>query len=99
MSCAFPAFFPTGATDFLAPRPVGVTIGNYLKYLMMYGSARHPRVCYFALNTGGLSRLDVSVCHKAQLLVEELRAMVGQAFSNHVLQYATSLHGTRQYWF
>ena len=30
MSCAFPTLFPTGATDFLAPRPLAVTIGKYL---------------------------------------------------------------------
>ena len=34
--------------------------------------------------------------------VEELRDLVGredEAFSNHVLHYASSLQGTRQYWF
>ena len=40
--------------------------------------------------------------HDAQLSVEELRGMVGregETFSNRVLHYATSLRGTRQYWF
>ena len=36
MSCAFPTLFPTGAADFLAPRPLAVTIGNYFKHMMMY---------------------------------------------------------------
>ena len=38
----------------------------------------------------------------AQLSVEDLRDMVGregEAFSNRVLHYASSLRGTRQYWF
>ena len=40
--------------------------------------------------------------HDAQLSVKELRDMVGRegkTFSNRVLHYATSLRGTRQYWF
>ena len=54
MSCAFPTLFPTGATDFVAPRQHAVTIGNYFKHLMMYEDgrfAKHPRFRYFALNT------------------------------------------------
>ena len=37
----------------------------------------------------------------AQLSVEDLRDMVGRegdAFSSHVLHYASTLRGTRQYW-
>ena len=53
-----------------------------------------------ALQTG---RIYVRQHHQdAQLSVEELRDMVGrdgEAFSNRVLHYATSLRGTRQYWF
>ena len=40
-----------GAADFVAPRPLAVTVGNYL---LMYADgrfARHPCFCYFALNT------------------------------------------------
>jgi hypothetical protein len=112
MSCAFPTLFPTGAADFLAPRPVGVTIGNYLKHLMKYEDgrfARHPRFRYFTLNTEmrwralQAGRIYVRQHpHDAQLSVEELRGMVrheGETFSNRVLHYATSLRGTRQYWF
>ena len=112
MSCAFPTLFPTGAADFLAPRPVGVTIGNYLKHMMMYEDgrfARHPRFRYFALNTEmrwralQAGRIYVRQHpHDAQLSVEELRGMVGregETFSNRVLHYATSLRGTKQYWF
>ena len=36
ISCAFPTFFPSGAADFVAPRPNVVTIGNYFKHLLMY---------------------------------------------------------------
>ena len=46
ISCAFPTLFPTGAADFIAPRPLTVTIGNYFKHLMMYQDgrfAKHPR--------------------------------------------------------
>ena len=112
MSCAFPMLFPTGAADFLAPRHLAVTIGNYLKHLMMFEDgrfARHPRFRYFALNTEmrwralQAGRIYVRQHpHDAQLLVEELRDMVGregEMFSNRVLHYATSLRGTRHYWF
>ena len=40
-----------GTADFVAPRPLAVTVGNYL---LMYADgrfARHPRFRYFALNT------------------------------------------------
>ena len=112
MSCAFPTLFPTGVADFVAPRPLAVTIGNYFKHLMLYKDgrfARHPRFRYFALNTEmrwralQAGRIYVHQHpHDAQLSIEELRDMVGregEAFSNRVLHYATSLRGTRQYWF
>ena len=112
ISRAFPTLFPTDAADFLAPRPLAVTIGNYLKHLMMYEDgrfARHPRFRYFALNSEMRWRAVQAGHiyfrqhpHDAQLSVEELQEMVngeGEAFSNHVLHYATSLRGTRQYWF
>jgi hypothetical protein len=112
MSCAFPTLFPTGAADFLAPRPLAVTIGNYLKHMMRYKDgrfARHPRFRYFALNTEmrwralQAGRIYVRQHpHDAQLSVEELRGMVGregEAFSHRVLHYATSLRGTTPYWF
>ena len=112
ISCAFPTLFPTGAADFLAPRPLAVSIGNYFKHLMMYQDgrfARHPRFRYFALNTEmrwrslQAGRIYVRQHpHDAQLSVDELREMIGhegEAFSNRVLHYATTLRGTRQYWF
>ena len=112
MSCAFPTLFPTGAADFVAPRPYQVTIGNYFKHLLMYEDgrfAKHPRFCYFALNTElrwralQAGRIYIHQHPRdAQLSVEELRDMVGregEVFSNRVLYYATSLRGTRQYWF
>ena len=112
ISCAFPTLFPTGAADFLAPRHHVVTVGNYFKHLMMYEDgrfARHPRFRYFALNTEmrwrALQTGHIYVRqhpHDAQLTVEELRDMVGregEVFSNRVLHYASTLRGTRQYWF
>ena len=112
ISCAFPTLLPTGAADLLAPRAHTVTIGNYFKHLMMFQDgrfAKHPRFRYFALNTEmrwralQTGRIYVRQHHQdAQLSVEELRDMVGrdgEAFSNRVLHYATSLRGTRQYWF
>ena len=112
ISCAFPSLFPTGAADFLAPRPLAVTVGNYFKHLIMYKDARfaqHPRFRYFALNTEmrwralQAGRIYIRQHpHDAQLSVEELRDMVGregEVFSNRVMHYATSLRGTRQYWF
>ena len=71
--------------------------------------ARHPRFRYFALNTEmrwralQAGRIYVRQHpHDAQLSVEELQDMVGregEVFSNRVLHYATSLRGTRHYWF
>ena len=70
---------------------------------------KHPRFCYFVLNTEmrwralQTGRIYVRQCpYDAQLSVEELHDMVGcegEAFSNCVLHYASSLRGTRQYWF
>ena len=112
ISRAFPTLFPTGAADFVAPRPNAVTVGNYFKHLLIYDDgrfARHPRFRYFALNTEmrwralQAGRIYVRQHpHDARLSAEELRDMVGregEAFSNRVLHYATSLRGTRQYWF
>ena len=105
-SCAFPTLFPTGAGDFSGQRQNQVTIGNYFKHLMMYDDSRfakHPRF-----------RLDAMACAPdgpslretapgdAQLSLDELRDMVGrqgEAFSNRVLHYASSLRGTKHYWY
>ena len=112
ITCAFPTLFPTGSGDFLAPRIHTVTAGNYFKHLMMYQDgrfAKHPRFRYFALNTEmrwrALQAGRVYVHqhpNDARLSVDELRDMVGregEAFSNRVLHYASSIRGTRQYWF
>ena len=112
ISCAFPTLFPTGAADFVAPRQHVVTAGYYFKHLMMYHDghfARHPRFRYFALNTEmrwrALQSGRIYVRqhpNDAHLTVDELRDMVGregEVFSNRVLHYASSLRGTRHYWF
>ena len=112
ITCAFPTLFPTGAADFVAPRARTVTVGNYFKHLMLYHDgrfAKHPRFRYFALNTEMRHRaLQAGRIYVRQhpdddhLSVDELRDMVGRqgdAFSNRVLHYASSLRGTRQYWF
>ena len=112
MTCAFPTLFPTGAGDFSQPRMRAVTIGNYIKHLMMYKDGRfatHPRFRFFALNTEmrwralQAGRIYIKQHPQDALLsVEELRDMVGngsEAFSNRVLHFATSLRGTRPYWF
>lgn len=110
-SCAFPVLFPTGAADFLAPRQNKVTIGNYLKHLMLYDDGRFSKHCrfrYFALNTEMRWRaIQTGRVYVHQnpddhhLSIEELRDMVGreaESFSSRVLHYAASLRGTRQYW-
>ena len=110
ISCAFPTLFPTGAADFLAPRPLAVTVGNYFKYLLLYKDGRfaqHPHFRYFALNTEmrwralQAGRIYIRQHpHDSQLSVEELQDMIGregEAFSNRVLHYSSSLRGTRQY--
>ena len=110
-TCAFPTLFPTGAGDFLGQRQVQVTIGNYFKHLMQYDDgrfARHPRFRFFALNTEMRHRaLQTGRVYirqhpgDAQLSLDELRDMIGrqgEAFSNRVLHYASSLRGTKQYW-
>ena len=86
-------------------------MGNYFKHLLMYEDQRfatHPRFRYFALNSEMRWRALQSgrvYIHQhpndARLTVDELRDMVGregEAFSNRVLHYASSLRGTRQYW-
>ena len=112
MSRAFPTLFPTSAADFLTPRQCAVTVGYFFKHLMMYKDgrfARHPRLCYFALNTEmRWSTLQTGQIYvhqhpdDARLTVEDLRDMIdsdGEVFSSRVLHYSTSLRGTRQYWF
>ena len=111
-SCAFPTLFPAGAADFSGRQQNSVTIGNYFKHLLMYDDSRfakHPRFRFFALNTEmrwrALQTGHVYVRQHpgdAQLSLDELRDMVGrggEAFSNRVLHYASSLRGTKQYWF
>ena len=111
-SCAFSTLFLTGAADFSGQRQNQVTIGSYFKHLMMFEDgrfAKHPRFRFFALNTEmrwcALQSGRVYVRQNpgdAQLSLDELRDMVGwqrEAFSNRVLHYASSLHGTKQYWF
>ena len=103
---------PTGAGDYLAPRERTVTVGNYFKHLIRYGNgmfARHPRFRYFALNTEmrwralQTGRVYIKQHPKdARLSLDELRDMVGHEgdqLSSRVLHYASSLRGTRQYWF
>ena len=104
--------FPTGAADFYQPRMCAVTIGNYVKHLMMYKDGRfatYPCFRFFTLNTEmrwralQAGRIYIKQYPQSALLsVEELREMVsngGKAFSNRVLHFATSLRGTRPYWF
>ena len=112
IACAFPTLFPTGAADFSGQRQIPVTIGNYLKHLMTYEDSRfaiHPRFRFFALNT----KMRWRALHPgrvyvkqhpgdAQLSLDELRDMVGrqgETFSSRVLHYASSLRGTKHYWY
>ena len=110
-TCAFPTLFPTGAGDFLGQRQIPANIGNYFKHLLQYNDgrfARHPRFRFFALNTEmrhhALQTGRVYVKQHpgdGHLSLYELRDMVGrqgEAFSNRVLYYASSLRGTKQYW-
>lgn len=112
ISCAFPTLFPTGDGDFLAPRERTVTVGNYFKHLMRYEDgrfAKHPRFRYFALNTEmrwralQTGKIYIKQHPKdAHLSLEDLKEMVhcgGEELSKRVLHYATSLHGTKQFWF
>ena len=108
-SCAFPTLFPTGAADYTAPRHRPVTIGYYLKHLMLYKDgryAKHPRFPYFALNTEMRWRaLQAGRIYirqhpeDARMTITELHQLVNPtAFSNKVLHYAATLRGTRPYW-
>ena len=110
-SMVFPTLFPTGAADFLGLQSNQVTIDNYITHLLKYDDgrfARHPRFRFFALNTEMRWRaLQAGRIYikqhpgDAQLTVDELRDMVGregEAFSNRVLHYTSTLRGTRQYW-
>ena len=112
ISCAFPTLFPTGVGDFLAPRECVVMVCNYFKHLMRYDDgrfARHPRFHYFALNSEmrwrALQTGRVYIKQHpsdARLSLDELRSMIdcgGEQFSKRVMHYASSLRGTKQYWF
>ncbi len=112
ISCAFPTLFPTGNGDFLAPRQRTVTVGNYFKHLMRYEDgrfAKHPRFRYFALNTEmrwrALQTGNIYINQHpkdARLSLEDLKEMIssgGKELSKRVLHYATSLRGTKQFWF
>ena len=79
---------------------------------MMYEDgrfAKHPRFRYYALNTEmhwrALQAGRIYIQQHRQdrhLSVEQLRDMVGregQVFSYQVLHYASTLRGTRHYWF
>ena len=79
---------------------------------MRYGDsqfAKHSSFCYFALNTEmrwhalQTGRIFINQHQKDAHLTLELKDMVGREgeefFSNRVLHYAGSLHGTGQYWF
>lgn len=110
ISCAFPTLSPTGAADFVAPRPL-----NYRELFQTPNDVRRWTICQtfllslLALNMEMRWRVLQAGCiyirqhpHDAQLSVKELRDMVGcegEVFSNRFLHYATSLRGTRQYWF
>ena len=109
ISCTFPTLFPTGAG--VSPRARTVTIGNYFKHLLLYHDgqfAKHPQFRYFALNNEmrhralQTGRIYVHQHpHDEHLSVDDLHDMVGRdgdAFSNRVLHYASSLHATCQYW-
>ena len=95
-------------TSLASVRQVPVTIGNYFKHLMQYDDgrfAKHPRFRFFALNTEmrhrALQTGRVYYPGDGQLSLDELRDMVGrqgEAFSNRVLHYSSSLCGTKQYW-
>jgi len=90
ITLAFPTLFPTGAADFTAQRMRLVTLGYYLKHLMMYSDgrfARDPRFRYFALNTEmcwrALQAGHVYIRQHpedARLSVDELRNMVIHLF-------------------
>ena len=108
IACAF----RTGAADFSGQRQIPVTTGNYLKHLMMYEDSHfaiHPCFRFFALNTKmrwqALQTGRVYMKQHpgdAQLSLDELRDMVGrqgETFSSRVLHYASSLRGTKQYWY
>ena len=105
ISCAFPTLFPTGAADFLAAIPLAVTTGNYLKLMMLYEDgrfAKHPRFHHSTQRcVGVLYKQDVFAFVSIDMMLscqsknsEEWLIMKGEAFSNCVLHYATSIRGT-----
>ena len=46
----FPTQFPTGHSEYMAPRHRQITLGQFLKYLILYETGRLAQR-YFALNT------------------------------------------------
>ena len=109
---AFPCLFPTGSGDYTSPRQRRITLGYYIKHMMLYKDgrfARHSRFRYFALNTSmrwhSLQTGRIYVRQNptdAQLTIDELRQLVNNeddSFANRVVHFGYTLRGTAQYWF
>ena len=94
-----------GAADFVAPRPLAVTVGNYFNHLLMYADgrfARHPCFCYFALSTEmrwqALQAGRIYVCqhpHDAQLFfvllfISAIIVLQSQALRRNVYRHVRS---------
>ena len=110
-SSAFPTLFPTGDAEYLAPRHRRITLGQFLKHLILYDDGRfaqHARLCYFTVNTmmrwRALETGRVFVKQRIgdnHIRVEELKDMVNQgqsSFASRVIRIGSSLHGSKQYW-
>ena len=80
--------------------------GQKRGYDALARTLKHPRFQFFALNTEmrwrALPTGRVYVKQHpgdAQLSLDDMVRRQGEAFSNWVLHYASSLRGTKQYWF
>ena len=72
---AFPCLFPTGSGNYTSPHQRRITLGYYIKHMMLYRDgkfARHSRFRYFALNTAMRDSIhykqDISMYVKTQLM-------------------------------
>ena len=91
-SRAFPTLFPTGDVEYLAPRHRRITLGQFLKHLILYEDGRfaqYARFRYFALNTmlrwRALETGRVFVKQRigdSHISVEELKDMFNQGQSS-----------------
>ena len=112
MSCPFPILLPAGAADYFEPRQVKIQPINDFKYLTMYHNvwfppkpmiqifcSEHWNVLAYTTEWQDIQSPTPECCKTKHRCLRDMFGCEGEAFSNRVMHFATTLRGTRQYWF